>query len=440
MSVTLLAMRGMMGDNEYYVATVKANTLIQTVGYASEMEKWPDMTVDERMQRELKGERIATEIVPYLVNDPDWFFGALIIDIYSGWENVVFQPISEVAEVKYAAYQETLNTAGFLTLPDDKSLIALDGQHRLAALSMAIRGKNGIPGSVTLPENIKNTLEGGHPDIGKADITVMFIKHGEDNTKIRKIFNKVNRYAKQTSKGDNIITSEDDMIAIIARRMFSGEDAPLHPIGNQDVVNWKSNTIPLRSKNLTTLSAIYTMTEILLARKGITPKTRKDDELLEEGRILMRDFWNELMDGISIFRTYREYVEKDMSLATLRKQNLLLKPVTHTALAQAVSIAMDHGYQYEDLIAKINKINWSQDNPVWSNILVTNSMNKRMITGSQALKNAGKIIAYMIAGNKFSAKDVAEVREILKDANANIKGENEDEPAEIRLPEIIGEG
>lgn len=440
MSVTLLAMRGMMGDNEYYVATVKANTLIQTVGYASEMEKWPDMTVDERMQRELKGERIATEIVPYLVNDPDWFFGALIIDIYSGWENVVFQPISEVAEVKYAAYQETLNTAGFLTLPDDKSLIALDGQHRLAALSMAIRGKNGIPGSVTLPENIKNTLEGGHPDIGKADITVMFIKHGEDNTKIRKIFNKVNRYAKQTSKGDNIITSEDDMIAIIARRMFSGEDAPLHPIGNQDVVNWKSNTIPLRSKNLTTLSAIYTMTEILLARKGITPKTRKDDELLEEGRILMRDFWNELMDGISIFRTYREYVEKDMSLATLRKQNLLLKPVTHTALAQAVSIAMDHGYQYEDLIAKINKINWSQDNPVWSNILVTNSMNKRMITGSQALKNAGKIIAYMIAGNKFSAKDVAEVREILKDANANIKGEKEDEPAEIRLPEIIGEG
>lgn len=203
MSVTLLAMRGMMGDNEYYVATVKANTLIQTVGYASEMEKWQDMTVDERMQRELKGERIATEIVPYFVNDPDWFFGALIIDIYSGWENVVFQPISEVAEVKYAAYQETLNTAGFLTLPDDKSLIALDGQHRLAALSMAIRGKNGIPGSVTLPENIKNTLEGGHPDIGKADITVMFIKHGEDNTKIRKIFNKVNRYAKQTSKESN---------------------------------------------------------------------------------------------------------------------------------------------------------------------------------------------------------------------------------------------
>mgnify|MGYP003091869187 FL=1 len=91
MSVTLLAMRGKMGNNEYFVATIKANTLIQTVGYASEMERWPDMTVDERMQRELKGERIAQEIVPYLVNDPDWFFGALILDIYSGWERVSFQ-------------------------------------------------------------------------------------------------------------------------------------------------------------------------------------------------------------------------------------------------------------------------------------------------------------------------------------------------------------
>ena len=55
----------------------------------------------------------------------------------------------------------------------------------------------------------------------------------------------------------DIITSEDDMVAIIARRMFSGDDAPLHPIGDQEVVNWKSNIIPLRSKNLTTLSAIF---------------------------------------------------------------------------------------------------------------------------------------------------------------------------------------
>ncbi len=439
MSVTLLAMKGQMGDNEYYVATIKANTLIQTVGYASEMESWPDMTVDERMQRELKGERIAQEIVPYLASDPSWFFGALIIDIYSGWEEVSFQPITEVVDCKLAAYKDTLKTAGFLTLPDDKRLIALDGQHRLAALAMAIRGKNGIPGSVNLSDAVKGTLVNAHPYIGKADITVMFIKHGDDNTKIRKIFNKVNRYAKQTSKGDNIITSEDDMVAIIARRMFSGEDAPLHPIGEQEVVNWTSNTIPMRSKNLTTLSAIYTMTEILLAKEGITPKTRRDEEMLEKGRIIMRDFWNESISRIEIFKTYREYVEKNISLATVRKDHLLLKPVTHTALAMAVSIAQEYGHEYTELIDKINKINWSQENPIWANVLVTNSMNKRMITGSQALKDAGKIIAYMLIGNEFSDKEVEDVREILKKAKTDVKNEDGSpvENIDVQLPLVI---
>ena len=41
------------------------------------VEKWPDMTVDERMQREIKGDRVVSEIVPYIVNDPEWFFAGI---------------------------------------------------------------------------------------------------------------------------------------------------------------------------------------------------------------------------------------------------------------------------------------------------------------------------------------------------------------------------
>lgn len=125
MGEVCLAMRGQMGDNEYYVTTIKAYKLIQSVGYASEMENWPDMTFDERMQRELKGERIAQEIVPYLSTDPDWFFGALIVDIYSGWEYAKFQTLTEVADVKYDVYSDAMRQAGFLTLPDDKRLIIM---------------------------------------------------------------------------------------------------------------------------------------------------------------------------------------------------------------------------------------------------------------------------------------------------------------------------
>ena len=401
MSVTMLALKGKMGENEYYITTMKASTLINTVGFASEMQKWPEMSVDERMQREIKGDRVISEIVPYIINDPEWFFGSLIVDIYSGWEAVEFQNIQEICTTNLAAYRDTLTSAGFLTLPDNKILIALDGQHRLCALSVAIRGANGIPGSVKVSESLKNSLE-PHPEIGNADVTVIFIRH-ESDAKIRKIFNKVNRYAKQTSKGDNIITSEDDMLAVITRAMFSGtEDAPLRPINNQELVNWKSNTIPLRSKMLTTAAAIYTMAEVMLEPMDITPKTRRNEEKLEQGIRFMNDFWNRALTEVNAFKQYKQYVIDGNPLDKFRKQNLLLKPVTQMALAQAIRTAMDYGYQYKDLTSKINQINWNPEYYVWSNILVINSKNKKMITGSQALKDAGEIIAYMLIGDEFS--------------------------------------
>ena len=401
MSVTMLALKGKMGENEYYITTMKASTLINTVGFASEMQKWPDMSVDERMQREIKGDRVISEIVPYIINDPEWFFGSLIVDIYSGWEAVEFQNIQEICTTNLAAYRDTLTSAGFLTLPDNKILIALAGQHRLCALSGAIRGANGIPGSVKVSESLKNSLE-PHPEIGNADVTVIFIRH-ESDAKIRKIFNKVNRYAKQTSKGDNIITSEDDMLAVITRAMFSGtEDAPLRPINNQELVNWKSNTIPLRSKMLTTAAAIYTMAEVMLEPMDITPKTRRNEEKLEQGIRFMNDFWNRALTEVNAFKQYKQYVIDGNPLDKFRKQNLLLKPVTQMALAQAIRTAMDYGYQYKDLTSKINQINWNPEYYVWSNILVINSKNKKMITGSQALKDAGEIIAYMLIGDEFS--------------------------------------
>lgn len=141
MSTTLLAHRGKMGNTVYYLTKMKANTVITNIGLASEMDQWTDMTVDERMQREINGTRVAAELVPYIIKDPDWFFGALIIVVYSGWEEISFQDIQAVAKIDMAAYNDALKGAGFLTLPDDKRLIALDGQHRLAALSMAIKGK-----------------------------------------------------------------------------------------------------------------------------------------------------------------------------------------------------------------------------------------------------------------------------------------------------------
>ena len=42
--------------------------------------------------------------------------------------------------------------------------------------------------------------------------------HWHEGHLARKIFNKVNRYARPTSKADNLITSDDDILAILGPR------------------------------------------------------------------------------------------------------------------------------------------------------------------------------------------------------------------------------
>lgn len=170
---------------------------------------------------------------------------------------------------------------------------------------------------------------------------------------------------------------------------------------------------------LTTAAAIYTMSEVMLEKFDITPKTRRNEEKLKMGVDFMNDFWNRSLTEVDAFRNYKEYVIDGNPLENIRKRNLLLKPVTQMALAQAVSIAMKYGYEYKDLTSKINQINWSPEYYVWSNILVTSSSNKKMITGSQALKDAGSIIAYMLVGNHFSKEEKQSLLQTIRQANDN---------------------
>lgn len=428
MSTTLLAKKGKMGNTTFYQTTMKANTVITTIGLASEMDQWKDMTIDERMQRDINGTRVASELVPYIIKDPDWFFGSLIIVVYKGWEEIYFQDIQEVTDINMAAYKDALKDAGFLTLPDNKRLIALDGQHRLAALAMTIKGKNGIPGSVErLPEHLKESLI-PHPEIGDADISVILIENKNINV-IRKIFNKVNRYAKQTSRSDNIITSEDDIIAIVARRLFNSQDGPLVAIGGKELVNWKSNTISQRSKQLTTVSALYTITQTILSFYDVDDKTLVSDELLTKSYDIMKQYWVLCLENIDVFKTYIKCVREDRPVDKIRKESLLMKPVTHMALANAMLIVLKHGIDYVSIIDKINGVDWRFENPMWFNILVTNTKSKKMITKTNSLKQAGKLIAYMLIGDSFSNEEVNEVQEILNEA----VGENQ----EVELPKII---
>ena len=167
---------------------------------------------------------------------------------------------------------------------------------------------------------------------------------------------------------------------------------------------------------------------MILNHYGITPKTMRNDDDLAKANQVMKDYWRLCITEIDVFKSYIECLEKGKTLEKLRKENLLLKPVAHMALAHATSIILDAGCEFETLIPKINKIDWSINNPVWTNILVTNTANKKMIAGAQAYKNAGGIIAYMLIGDKVPLAERERLLSVIKEAADD---EN------VKLPDVI---
>ena len=409
---TLGCIKAKMGETTYYICKMSAGELIDKVGIAKEMPEWPDMTAEEKMQRECDIRRIVEEIVPYVVFDHDRFFSSLIVDIYSGFQEIRFEPLSKVVGSIPDAYAIPMADMGFITLPGKERLIALDGQHRLLSLKIAIRGISGVPGGTKMFAAMSSLQP--HPELANDELCVILVEH-TDTAKIRKIFNKINKYAKQTSRSDNIITSDDDTFAVIARRLI-GEGGPLSPINGIELVNWKSNTLSARSKNLTTLSALYTIAETILKDEKFSAKALPDESVLESAYQTIAKFWTITLEQVDAYKEYLELTKVDKPVSALREENLLMKPVTQMALAHAALLAQRKGICWKDIVAKLNQINWSFENALWFNILVIGSANKKMITGKDSIRCAGAVISYLIMGSQLTRSETDEVRQIIRNA------------------------
>jgi DNA sulfur modification protein DndB len=92
------AIRGKIGSTEYYIATMKASEVVNSLRIPKDMPDWGHESIEERYQREINYKRVRDQIAPYIANDPDRFFNALIVDILNS-EGVTFDPLSELAKL-----------------------------------------------------------------------------------------------------------------------------------------------------------------------------------------------------------------------------------------------------------------------------------------------------------------------------------------------------
>ena len=359
---TVAAQRLRMGSTTYFLASLTAGELVTRVRTAEEvLHDWDNLSIEDRIQRNINKKRLLEEIVPYLAGHPDRFFGSVIV-LLDG--DVEFEPLERIQTVS-GVYALQVEKMGFLTIRDG-NWIALDGQHRLVALRELITGNyqgNQLPG------------------IMNDDVAVIFVQQ-ESTEKTRRNFNKVNRYARATSRSDNLVLSEDDGYAIISRRLFMSEDGPLFPRNNrgEDFVNWKNSTLSGRSLQFTTISALSLIVRdvcesngLLLDEKtlgGVAPS--EEDTAL--GFELSAQWIEAAFDAFKIFSDVRENPALLPDARSPEKSfSLILKPAGQIALFRAARLAREQigdSFNIDDFMRAAAKMNWSVEALIWENILV----------------------------------------------------------------------
>lgn len=392
MATVIPCIKGKMGDTEFFEGIISAQELVHSARPASELDTWASMGIEERMQRDPNLKRIMQEIAPYLAKSKDRFFGSVIVLVYKG--DVYFESLKELGGKVPAAYRSVGENMGALTI-DGGRLIVLDGQHRLLALEKVIKHEVIGPYTTEVPDD---------------DVCVIFIRH-ESDEKTRRIFNKVNRYAKPTNRGDNLITSEDDGAAIITRWLLRDE-APLGKINGEEIVNWTSNTLSARSTKLTTISAVYETVKLILADQGVhwDDKERPNDAALEAGFEVVEWFWQEVLQGLE---PYRKALGDIAQIPKMREDSepysLLFKPAAQLAFFKGLILAKAGGrLTLKEAVERANKVDWRMSSEIWLDVMVRSS--GAIDASPPARELAAQLIAYLIAADKMAENEIARIQ------------------------------
>jgi DNA sulfur modification protein DndB len=272
-------LRGSFGDWIYYSCLMSVGDLATRVQYADQVHTSKELS--KLIQRSLEGER-AAKIATYLRSNDERFFNSLVLATYDGspeWYDVGNLRSSKNSEILEEMSEGAVDTIGLLRLTGEEKIFALDGQHRLAGMKLAISQGQAV---------------------GNEMVSVILVGHSLDavgSRRTRRLFTTLNKTAIPVKKKDIIALDEDDVMAITARRMVEQDDAFKHP----KIAVISGEAMPTtNTSSLITISALYDLLKVLfMHRDGLRSDynlrfNRPDDDKLEEYHIAAVEFFEAL--------------------------------------------------------------------------------------------------------------------------------------------------
>jgi DNA sulfur modification protein DndB len=333
MASTFPALRGKMGEMEYALVMMRLGELVKHIGYAEEIQEWDGGIPSEfKKQRKLNMSRITNEMVPYLTATPDHFYAAITAELERPGDpqnKLLFEPIDGGD-----------GTMGILTLDGSEKVMALDGQHRLKSIELAMKT---------------------HPDLARESIAVILVP-GKGYRKTQQLFTDLNRYAKQPSKTLNLLFEHREFFAVVAKEVGSGART------FRDRVNLETNSLGQKARQHITLGVLYECVLALL--EGHYNDGEKSLDKIREATNLVTHIYD---DVVAPYLPEFENMLAGHALPyDLRTKYIFNHSVGQQALARAIRAARDEfGDKWEDIVRPaLALIDWRLISPQWEGTAV----------------------------------------------------------------------
>lgn len=379
------SLRAQMGDWDYYITRMRMADVAHEVEFASEFgaqEDQVDMLANAR-QRALAKSRVRGQMVEFLQRDQR-FFSSLVIAAING--RPTFIPVKIHASGNAADVfvdSDVDESFGLLRLDSSRKMYALDGQHRLAAIKSMLdsdfRRKMGVRDDIEVPEGFD-----------EEDLSVIMIVPRIDQSAekflqaYRRLFSSLNRHAKKTDKDTNIIIDEDDVYAILTRRLISEHEffqSHGNKEGHSEQVKMKGRNLQKKDTHFTSLQTLYDMNKILLLseerkfdRNWVVKENspRPKDEELEDLYKEITGYWDSIIEAIPELR-------EDTAKMRWIENHLCFRPIGQEVMAKLVRELLDRKFHGKKTNASVMKkglsdafkgINWNLLADPWVRVLV----------------------------------------------------------------------
>ena len=389
-TTTLLpALRSRVGDWNYYVTTLSFEEVADLI-------KAPDVIHErKRLAEWIQREAIdshANAIAQYIVGNPQRFLGSFIVGVYGGAPN--WTPLNVKVPDDEGISKEQLDRIegklGLLRLSGSENLFAIDGQHRVAGIKLALEGEE--------------TAE----QIGDDSVSAIFVAHdpksetGKQRT--RRLFTTVNKKAKIISKSAKIALDEDDGFAIVTRRLIDShwlfEDARKYVL--------YSSGGSISATDMTSITSVVGLYEIVRDLYGGSLKefeeTRPNEDSLAEHLELCSEFFDQVLAQIPEYKAV--FVSAKALPGDYRKSDknhLLFRPIGQRAFARAVELLVSRGDTVAAAVKKLRSAELYIQEEEWYYI-VWNPVDETMITSKILLAEAQLL---NLAGQPLRSKTIA---------------------------------